>query len=155
MKNTLTEQIHSLAQRIAEYNNAIYPPVPGEETDTVSFVTDLLDGNLSLHGGPATVYGNLLSDYGNEYFTETFDRESVHRLISDLASTIPSAVTSRCTVFFKDGDAIFMDTADAMKYIPLDSFSHAEVWHNGIDRHGEVGEIYDYTIRKAVEPTGF
>lgn len=140
------KKIIELAQRITDYTNAVYPPNQYHAPATTDEIIDMF------YKMPSSVYGGMLEDYQCEHFTANFPSAAVAEIISELAESVPGAVERYCYVFFKDGDVISCAENQIGTYLHLDSFSHAKICHTGIDKDGEVGEIYDYTVKVSRDP---
>lgn len=138
--------IKELAQRIADYNNAVYIPDQYHAPITADDVIEVFESD------PTYAYSSLLEDYSCEYFTPDFTPAAVAQIISEVAENVPGAVERYCYIFFKDGDVISGTEEHIGSCIGLNSFDHAKVCHTGIDKDGEVGEIYDYTIKVSRDP---
>lgn len=133
MKTTI-EEMMILARHIAKYEN--------EMCNSGTTEKDVLECLTSM---PEYVYNSLLENYEYQNHTASYSPEDLQQIIATTAK-VPGAVQHSCTVYFTDGDAITCSLPDIGVWVKSEGFSHATVQHKGIDKYGEVSDLYDYTI---------
>ena len=134
MEKSTNEDTLFLAHHIAKYESGLCNSGTTEK--------DVLECLLSM---PEYVYSNLLENYEYQNHTASYSPEDLRKIIA-ITAKLPGAVQHSCTVYFTDGDAITCALSDIGVWVNTEHFSHATVQHKGIDKYGEVSDLYDYTI---------